>query len=208
MRKAFFARVGSNQTGNTIPFEYINLDGVDTHLCFVRVETQSRFIEQFAVNGDESPSTQFLHPDFALSGYHLTRGRVLHDTDGVIAGMQRRMAVFPAALRTQLKLTWKEMWNRYESRFRDATKDNDRVHARIALRFFTEATVRSVLATEKIYCNPIEIKWLPHELKSMEGSERFTASPALRMLASDAVRLRSSRFEQLHAIWRCIDRSS
>lgn len=180
----FFARLGMERQPRDDAFEYLQLDGVNTHLIFVRVESQLKALARLRSEGDESTCLHFLHAEFALSAYHLGRSRILYDPDGVVRGLQQGTVPYPDALRQRVKATWAPVWATWLRRFRDAMADNDRAHAWVAHRYGAEAVLRLLLAQRGLHANPIEPKWFPQETAGLPECQALKSAAAGASLQS------------------------
>ena len=181
MRAKFFTRLGLDRPGATIAFEYLQLDGVNVHLCFALPENQQRALERLRRDGDESDCGQFLNPLFAPSAYQLARARILRDPTGMLSRWQAAIAPYPPALRRQVHQLWRPVWQRFAPRVQPALDHGDRIHALLALSYCREAYLRVILADNGVLCNPNMLKWLLHDIRDLPAQQRRSSCRPLTL---------------------------
>lgn len=201
MRTAFFTRLGLDRQGATIAFEYLQLDGVNVHLCFALLDNQQRAIARLWHDGDESDCGQFLNPLFAASAYHLAHGRILNDPTGKLGIWQAQVSQYPSSLRKRIHQLWRPVWQRFAPRVQQALDYHDRVHALIALSYCREAYLRILLANNSVLCDPISLKWLLHEIRSLPSPQRDILMPAITTVRFDGIPTLTDQFVKLKAAW-------
>lgn len=204
MRADHFVRLGLEDPGSDIAFEYFQLGGVNVHLCLPSLDDQRRALDRLWNDGDESGCGEFSSPGFAASAYQLAHCRILRDPTGMLAHWKTLVAEHPPALGTAIRKRWSPVWARFAPRAQRALATGDRVHALIALRYCREAYLRILLADNGVYCDPNTLKWVTHEADYLPPPQREALRPGLTDARFDGIPTLSDQFVRLQALWSAV----
>ena len=200
MRDDLLRSLGARPSYGAGCFEYIALSGENVHLCFVALQNQQTASERLSREGTERQS-EFSSERYAASCYVWTTGRVLSDTDGVLAAVVATAKDYPDALRAEANRSWSAVWAAQSAKLRPALMRDDRIAALTAFSLCTEASLRALMASARIHCNPIEPKWLPEEIAALSAERGGVLAAAGALLPSDMSEELGKRYENLAQIW-------
>jgi hypothetical protein len=178
-------------------FHSLGMPAMGVHMCYVAREAQEAYFRQLHAEGRERPFINFSNKAFATSGYYWSTGKILDDPDGTLASFRQRASDYPSELQQAVLRQWMPIWQQHKDTFQEAV-DRDRLASLTSLSICTEAAVRILLAQNRIYCNPLEPKWIPQEVANLSEETRALL-PSLDLLPQGD-ESQAERFRKLEKI--------
>ena len=189
-------------------YEHIALQKADVQLIFVNQANQERANYKLRNEGKECIIIDFSRQErtkrYTVCGYGWYAGRILSDTHGTLASLREDAKRYPDVLRREIVLRWSSVWDRYSLEFEKAQFRNDRLTALTSLHYCIEAALRVLLACHRIYCNPVEPKWVMHNIENLAESRKRGLRKVLQYIPSDVSAPLNVRFKKIKTLWKMI----